>query len=47
VPELPLNDHEGNAFACHLDGVCVTQLVRCEPATDASASGDAVQLDSD
>ena len=35
VSELPLNHNERDAFVRHLDGVCVPQLVRCEPTPDA------------
>ena len=35
VPELALDDNEGNAFARHLDGVRVTELMWGEPPSDA------------
>ena len=35
VLELALYDHEGNAFARHLDGVRVTELMWGEPPSDA------------
>ena len=46
VAELALNDDEWHAFASHLDGVGVTQLVWSEPTTDARGDGRAPQLSS-
>jgi hypothetical protein len=39
VSELSLNDVERNAFASHLDGVCVAKLVWAKAATDAGVGG--------
>jgi hypothetical protein len=39
VSELALYDHEGNAFARHLDGVRVTELMWGEPPSDAGLNG--------
>jgi hypothetical protein len=44
VAELALNDDEGHAFASHLDGVGVAQLVWSEPTADARGDGRASQL---
>jgi len=38
VSELPLNLHERLAFAGHLDRVCVSELVRREPAAAPARS---------
>jgi hypothetical protein len=35
VAELPLDDHQRDPFAGHLDGVGVAELVGREPALDA------------
>jgi hypothetical protein len=43
-PELALDDNERDAFASHLDGVCVTGLVRGRPAPDSRCGGGASQL---
>jgi hypothetical protein len=40
VPELALDDDERDAFSCHLDGTCVTQLVWSEPSAHTGARGD-------
>jgi hypothetical protein len=40
VPELPLDDEQRDAFACHLDGVCVAELMRTEAPPDAGLRGD-------
>src|SRR4051812_5064669 len=47
VAELALDDHQGNAFACHLDGVGVTQLVRREAASHAGLSSQPAKLRAD
>src|SRR3954449_11767089 len=39
VSELALDDDERDAFAGHLDGVGVTELVRREPASHACRGG--------
>jgi hypothetical protein len=41
VTELPLDEVDRNAIACHLNGMRVTQLVRCEPAPDSGLDGQA------
>jgi hypothetical protein len=46
VPELPLNDDERHAFASHLDGVGVAQLMWSEPSTNTRGGGRAPQLSS-
>ena len=33
MSELALNDHERHALMCHLDGVGVPELMRCEPTS--------------
>jgi hypothetical protein len=45
VTELPLDHEQWNALAGHLDRVCVPELVRREPASDAGGTGRGVQLD--
>jgi hypothetical protein len=47
VSELSLDHDERNAFAGHLDGVSVPQLMRREPATNAGFLGSPVQLGAD
>ncbi len=37
MAELALDDDQRDTLVGHLDRVCVTQLVRCEPATDAGS----------
>jgi hypothetical protein len=44
VPELALDDDQRHAFAGHLDGVRVAQLVRREAPPHARVPGDAAQL---
>jgi hypothetical protein len=44
VPELALDDDERDAFAGHLDRVCVAQLVRGEASAHARPGGGAPQL---
>src|SRR5438552_9143014 len=44
VAELALNHDEWHAFASHLDGAGVTQLVWSEPTADARGGGRAPQL---
>ena len=44
VSELALDDDQRHAFARHLDGVGVTELVRREPAPHACRGGGAPQL---
>ena len=46
MAELPLDDYERHAFASHLDGVGVTQLMWSEPSTDTRGDGRAAQLSS-
>jgi hypothetical protein len=38
VPELPLDDDQRDALACHLDGVSMAELVRREAPPDAGLS---------
>jgi hypothetical protein len=40
VSELALDHVQGDAFAGHLDGVRVAQLVRCEPSAHAGLDAD-------
>ncbi len=47
VSELSLDHHERNALAGHLNGVSVPQLMRGEPATNASLLSGSVQLRAD
>ena len=44
MAELPLNDDEGHAFASHLDGVGVPQLMWSESSTDTCGDGCTAQL---
>jgi hypothetical protein len=44
VSELALDDDQPDAFASHLDGVSVPQLVRREAAPNACRDGGATQL---
>src|SRR3954454_4295425 len=44
VAELALDDHQWHAFAGHLDGVRVPQLMRGEPSADTCRGGGAPQL---
>ena len=44
VAELALDDDQRDAFAGHLDGVGVAELVRSEAASDAGGGGGAAQL---
>jgi hypothetical protein len=39
VPELALDDHERDAFMCHLHGVRVPELVRRESTSHAGCGG--------
>lgn len=39
VAELTLDDHERDAFAGHLNGVCVSELVRGEPSAHPGPLG--------
>jgi hypothetical protein len=39
VPELALDDDQRYALARHLDGVCVSELVRSEAAAYAGLCG--------
>ena len=39
VPELALDDDQGDAFSRHLDGVGVTELVGGEPSPDTGLLG--------
>jgi hypothetical protein len=43
VSELALDDHQGNAFTRHLDGVRVAELVRREPSADPGRRRSVVQ----
>ena len=36
VAELALDYVQRHAFSCHLDRVCVSELMRCEAAANAS-----------
>ena len=40
VPELALDDDQRDALACHLDGVCVSKLVRSRAPPRAGLRGD-------
>jgi hypothetical protein len=44
VAELTLYDHQGNAFARHLDGVRVTELMWREPPPNAGLNSNPAQL---
>ena len=44
MSQLALDDDQRDAFASHLDGVGVTELVRCEPAPHSCRGGGAAQL---
>src|SRR4051812_3399734 len=44
VAELALDDDERHALVCHLDGVGVAQLVRCETLANACGRRRAAQL---
>jgi hypothetical protein len=44
MAELTLNDDERYAFVSHLHGVCVTKLMRREPATHPGPHSRACQL---
>jgi hypothetical protein len=44
VSELALYDHQGNAFARHLDGMRVTELMWGEPPSDAGLDGSPAEL---
>jgi hypothetical protein len=44
MPELPLDDYERNAFACHLDCVSVPELVWRYAASYSSSGGGASEL---
>ena len=44
MPELALDDVQRHAFAGHLDGVRVAELVRREASPHAGVAGDAAQL---
>jgi hypothetical protein len=44
MPELALDDEQGDPFAGHLDCVGVPELVRREPASDAGYCRGVVQL---
>ena len=40
MPQLPLDDVQRDAFAGHLDGMSVAELVRREAAADSSRDGE-------
>jgi hypothetical protein len=44
MPELTLYDDDGHAFAGHLDGVGVTELVWREPSAHTGGQRGGVQL---
>jgi hypothetical protein len=44
VSELALDDHEGHAFARHLDSVRVAELMWGEPPSNAGLDGSAAEL---
>jgi hypothetical protein len=44
VPELALDDDERDALMCHLDRVCVSQLMRREAAPNPSCQGGVMKL---
>jgi hypothetical protein len=47
VPELALDQREGDAFVEQLDGMGVTELVRSEPSPHPGVTRDPAQLDPD
>jgi hypothetical protein len=44
VPELALDDNQRHAFAGHLDGMRVAELVRRKAPTHRGLAGDATQF---
>jgi hypothetical protein len=44
VPELALDDVERHALASHLDGVCVSELMRGKAPANASFDGGVAKL---
>jgi hypothetical protein len=44
VSELALDHDQGHAFTCHLDGVCVAQLMRSEATAHTGDRGHPSQL---
>jgi hypothetical protein len=44
VAELALDDDQGHALVCHLDRMCVTELMRVKPAPHARGSCRPAQL---
>ena len=46
MAELPLNDDERHAFASHLNGVRVPELMWSESSTDTRSDGSTAQLGS-
>jgi hypothetical protein len=44
VSELPLDDDEWDALVCHLDRVCVSQLMRREATAHPSCQGSVMKL---
>jgi hypothetical protein len=44
VPELALDDEQRHPFPRHLDGVCVSELVRCEPSPYTCSGGRLAEL---
>src|SRR5215211_179531 len=47
VAELALDHVQRHALAGHLDRMCVTELVRCEPAPHSRSGGEPAQLGPD
>jgi hypothetical protein len=46
VSELALDDRQRDAFACHLDSLGVTKLVRRESSTNTRSRGQSPELGS-
>ena len=44
MPELALDDDQWHAFACHFDGMRVSELVRSETPPDARRDGGPAQI---
>jgi len=44
MPELALDDEQRHPFPRHLDGMCVSKLVRCEPSPYPCSSGRVAEL---
>jgi hypothetical protein len=44
MPELPLDNRQGDPFVGHLDRVCVPELVRRKPPTNPRLRGQSPEL---